>query len=183
MDIRGSQGGRGRGIAALIEGGFAVMWFGWAGARAPAWLVPPLIAGAVLAGVIAVLGVLLAWRGHSASSPMADPAVRRRYNLVVLVEFAVIFAGSALLGRLGAEEYVAAWVAAVVGLHFVPLGRAFGEPLLQLSGVLITAVAIAAAVLTALGGGDTSTLAGAGTGLLLLLTAVPTLLGIRILKT
>ncbi|MDR7326801.1 MULTISPECIES: hypothetical protein [Catenuloplanes] len=164
----------------MIESAFAAMWFSWAGTHAPAWLSPYLVAGAVLGVLLAVLGALLARRGAAAGSPLADSAVRHRYDVVAAAGAVLVLVGVTVLGSLGADEYVAAWFAAVVGIHFVPLGRAFGEPLLYLSGVLITAVALLAAVVVALRGGDTSTIAATGTGLLLLLTAVPTLLGTRV---
>ena len=178
MDLR--EGGRGRGVAAVIEGFFGAMWFGWAQSSSPGWLVPVLIVGSVLSVLLLVGGVVLAWRSPAGSSPMAEPRVRRRYGITVGIEFGLAFVGAALLGALGGEHYIAAWIAGVVGVHFVPLGHFFGERLLQASGALITVVALVATVVAASGGTDTSTVAGTGTGLLLLLTGVLTLAGVRL---
>jgi hypothetical protein len=182
VKLRPEQGGRGRGIAAVIEGIFAAMWFGWAQSEPPGWLVPILIVGSVLGALVAVGGLVLAVRSPSGSSPMADPAVRRRYNIVVGIEAAAIFAGAALLGQL-APDFIAAWIALIVGLHFVPLGRFFGERLLEVSGWAVTAVAVLAAVTAATTDSSSSTVAGVGTGLILLVTGVLSLLGIRLAPT
>jgi hypothetical protein len=164
----------------VIEGFFGAMWFGWAQNEPPDWLVPVLVVGTVLCVALAVGGAVVAWRSPDDSSPMADPRVRRQYGITVGIEFAVIFVGAALLGALDGQQYIAAWIAAVVGIHFVPLGRFFGERLLQISGVLITVVALVAAIVAATQDVDSSTVAGAGTGLLLLLTGLLTLAGVRV---
>ncbi|MFI5954792.1 hypothetical protein [Cryptosporangium sp. NPDC051539] len=180
MDFRPEDGGRGRGIAAAIVGFFAACWFGWAQEDPPGWLVPLLVVGVVLSVVVAIAGIVLAVRSPSGSSPMADPRTRTRYFVTVGIEVALIWAGSALLGATGHDEYVAAWIAFVVGVHFVPLGRFFAERELQLSGVLITIVAVVAAVVTVATGHTSSTVAGAGSGTLLVLTGALSVLGIRI---
>lgn len=155
------------------------MWFGWAQTEPPGWLVPILIAGSVLGVLIAIGGIVLAIRSPSGSSPMADDRVRRRYNVIVGIEFGLIFVGAAILGQV-AEDFISAWIALVVGVHFVPLARAFGERLLELAGWAITAVAVVAGVVAATTDHNSSTVAGTGAGLLLLVTAVLTLLGVRL---
>ncbi|GAA0260867.1 hypothetical protein [Cryptosporangium japonicum] len=179
MELRPEQGGRGRGVAAVIEGFFGAMWFAWATSSAPGWLLPVLIAGAVAGLAVVVLGVVLARRSPSGSSPMADPAVRKRYNIIVAVEFGLIFAGAAVLGQV-AEGYIAAWIALIVGLHFVPLGRVFAQRLLEAAGWVITAVAVVAAVVALATDGETSTVAGIGAGVTLVATGVLTFLGVRV---
>ena len=64
-------------------------------------------------------------------------------------------------------------------MWFVPLGRFFGERLLEVSGWVITVVAVLAGV-TATTDANSSTVAGVGTGLILLVTGMLTLLGIRL---
>ncbi|WP_157018199.1 hypothetical protein [Cryptosporangium arvum] len=179
MELRPEQGGRGRGVAAVIEGFFGAMWFGWATSDAPGWLLPVLIAGSVAGLAVVVLGVVLAKRSPAGSSPMADPAVRKRYNIIVAIEFGLIFAGAAVLGQV-AEDYIAAWIALIVGLHFVPLGRVFAQRLLEVAGWVITAAAIVAGVVALTTDADTSTVAGVGAGTTLVVTGVLTVLGVRV---
>lgn len=179
MNLRPEQGGRGRGIAATIEGFFGLMWFGWGTADAPEWLGRLLFAGVVISAAVLVVGIFLAVRSPSGSTPMADPAVRRRYNIIVGIEFATIFVGAALLGQF-APDFIAAWIALVVGVHFVPLGRVFGERLLELSGYLIAVVAVVAGVVAVVNDTNSNVVAGAGTGLILLVTGLLTLLGVRL---
>ena len=77
-------------MTALILGFFASSWFGWAQERPPAAWRSPLIAGAVLSIVVAVVGAVLAWRNWSAAgSALSEPGAMRRYGIIVGVEFGV----------------------------------------------------------------------------------------------
>ena len=84
--------GRDRGVTVVVEGFFAFVWFGWGLAAAPSWLTIPLAVGVVLGALLAMTGVVAAWRstGRLAAS---DPAVRRRYGIIVGLEFATLLAG------------------------------------------------------------------------------------------
>ena len=85
-----TESGRARGIAAAIEGYFAVAWFGWAMASAvPRLLTLVLQIGIGLGILVAIAGIVLAVRSPAQSTPMRDRAVRRRYGIVVGLEFAL----------------------------------------------------------------------------------------------
>lgn len=45
------------------------------------------------------------------------------YRLIVALEVLVLICGNLLLGVIGHREYIVAWVAAVVGAHFLAFGR------------------------------------------------------------
>jgi hypothetical protein len=77
-----------------------------------------------------------------------------RYLLVVALEILAIGGGNALLGSTGLSEYVAAWVATVIGLHFVAFGRLFWLGFYVLGAALIAAGAAGATVGLADGGPD-----------------------------
>ena len=62
------------------------------------------------------------------------------YVLCVVVEFALIAAGSSLLDARGALVLRPALIALVVGLHFLPFAWAFKEPMFYLLGGLLAAI-------------------------------------------
>lgn len=77
---------------------------------------------------------------------MRDRAVRRRYGIVVGLEFALLGAGAAVLAIGGLAKWIPVWICADVGIHFIPLSRVLGEPSLVILGVLLSAVALAALI-------------------------------------
>ena len=92
--------GRDRGVTVAIEGFFAFVWFGWGQAAPPPWLVAPLAAGAGLAVLLTVAGIVLTTRSAGRLRVMADPAVRRRYSIIVGLEFGLLGVGAAVLGAI-----------------------------------------------------------------------------------
>ena len=113
------------------------MWFGWAQADLPLWLVAPLTVASVLAACIAVAAVVVAIRAHGQHTPMRNPTVRRSYLIIVGVEFAALGAGAGLLAATGLSRWICVWVCAGVGPHFLPLSRALGRLLLVPLGLLV----------------------------------------------
>ncbi len=63
-------------------------------ADAPSWLVIPLAVGTGLAVSLAVTGVVVTKRSAGALPAVSDPAVRRRYGIVVGLEFGLLGAGA-----------------------------------------------------------------------------------------
>ena len=107
--------GRDRGVTVAVEGFFAFVWFGWGQAAPPSWLVVPLAAGVGLAVLLTVAGVVLTIRSAGRLRVMADPAVRRRYSIIVGLEFGLLGAGAAVLGATGQQQWIPAWICAGVG--------------------------------------------------------------------
>ncbi|HEX3310739.1 MAG TPA: hypothetical protein VHS32_31180 [Streptosporangiaceae bacterium] len=93
--------GRERGVTVAVEGFFAFVWFGWGQAAPPSWLVVPLAVGGGLAVLLTVAGVVLTTRTPGRLRVMADPVVRRRYSIIVGLEFGLLGAGAAVLGTTG----------------------------------------------------------------------------------
>ena len=160
--------GRDRGVTVAVEGFFAFAWFGWGQAAPPSWLVVPLAVGDGLAVLLTVAGVMLTIRSAGRLRVMADPAVRRRYSIIVGLEFGLLGAGAAVLGATGQQQWIPAWICAGVGVHFFPLASTLANRSLRLLGVLLIAVA-ATALATGLASGTApSTVTGAGAGVCLL---------------
>ncbi|CAM2926787.1 hypothetical protein RHDE110596_07290 [Prescottella defluvii] len=166
---------RTRGITAVIEGFFALMWFGWGSAEAPDQLRAVLVAGQIVAVLVVIAGIVTAIRSTGEDTPMSDPQVRRRYNVVVGAEFGILLAGAIVLGALGLGAWTTVWVCAGVGIHFFPLARLFGDLWLVPLGIAITAVAVVALVVGLVTDIAPSTVTGPGAGLLLLAAAVAVL--------
>jgi hypothetical protein len=91
--------GRDRGVTVAVEGFFAFVWFGWGQADPPPWLVVPLAVGDGLAVLLTVAGVVLTTRSAGPLRVMADPAVRRRYSIIVGLEFGTVPHSCAIPGR------------------------------------------------------------------------------------
>src|SRR5512140_1305514 len=82
--------GRSRGVTVAVEGFFAFVWFGWGQADAPSWLVIPLAVGTAAGALLAVAGVVVAKRSAGPLPAASDPAVRRRYGIIVGLEFGLL---------------------------------------------------------------------------------------------
>jgi hypothetical protein len=136
--------GRDRGVTVAVEGFFAFVWFGWGQAAPPSWLVVPLAVGAGLAVLLTVAGVVLTTRSAGSLRVMADPAVRRRYSIIVGLEFGLLGAGAAVLGTTGQDRWIPVWICAGVGVHFFPLASTLANRSLRLLGVLLIGLCLLA---------------------------------------
>jgi hypothetical protein len=168
--------GRDRGVTVAVEGFFAFVWFGWGQAAAPAWLVAPLAVGAGLSVLLAVAGIVVTKRSAGRLRVMADPRARRRYSIIVGLEFGLLGVGAAILGATGQYRWVPVWICAGVGVHFFPLASILDNRSLRLLGGLLVAVAAAALTAGLASATDPSTVTGAGAGLCLLAFGLATLL-------
>jgi len=166
---------RERGIYAVVEGGFAAGWFGWGQAAAPPWLVVPLAVGSILSVLVAVAGIVVTARSRARWTAVSDRTVRRRFRIIVLVEFALAGIGAAVLAAAGRATWIPAWVCLVVGVHFFPLSRALGNRSLARAGALLTGIAAAALVVGMATRVAPSTVTGAGAGLCFLAAGLATL--------
>jgi hypothetical protein len=163
---------RDAGLTALFLGFFGACWFGWGGSAAPSGLEPWLNVGGVVALLVALGGAIVAFRDRAAPAALDDRDARRRYTVTVVIEFGLALAGGIVLGAVGLGSFIAAWVAAIVGVHFFPLARILRDRLLVPLGVTLLAVALAALVTDLKTGVEASTVAGTGAGLLLLAVAL-----------
>jgi hypothetical protein len=168
--------GRSRGVTVAVDGFFAFVWFGWGQAAAPSWLVIPLAVGTALGVLLAVTGVVVTTRSAGPLPAVSDPVVRRRYAIIVGLEFGLLGAGAAGLGATGHSQWIPVWICFGVGLHFFPLASALHNPTLRPLGVLLTAVAAAALVAGLASAVAPSTVTGLGAGLCLLAFGLATLL-------
>ena len=172
----GERTQRDAGSMTLVLGFFGAAWFGWGQAAAPAGVRPWLTAGSVLAALVAAAGIAVTVRSRSQPMGKNSAAARRRYGIIVGIEFGVAGLGAAVLGIAGAPAYVPALVCAVVGVHFVPLAPVLADRLLVPLGAATCAVALLALVLRLTSGVAPSTVTGIGAGALLTGYALGTLI-------
>jgi hypothetical protein len=168
--------GRDRGVTVVVEGFFAFVWFGWGQAAAPSWLVVPLAVGAGLAVLLTVAGVVVTRRSAGRLRSMADPVARRRYGIIVGLEFGVLGVGAAVLGATGQYRWTPVWICFGVGVHFFPLASVLDNRSLRPLGLLLIAVAAAALVTGLASATAPSTVTGVGAGLCLIGFGLATLL-------
>jgi hypothetical protein len=168
--------GRSRGVTVAVDGFFAFVWFGWGQAAPPSWLVIPLAVGTALGALLAVTGVVVTGRSAGPLPVMSNPAVRRRYSIIVGLEFGLLSAGAAALGATGHDQWIPVWICFGVGVHFFPLASTLQNPTLRPLGVLLVAVAAAALVVGLASDVAPSTVTGLGAGLCLLAFGLATLL-------
>ncbi len=135
----------------MISGVFGLAWTEWGASG---------ISGAVSAAIrvvgIVVGLVILFWsarlqqsvRQNGSGSMFSSPSYRR----VTVAEVVALFGGAALLGATGHHEYVIAWFATVVGVHFLAFGRLFFAGFYWL-GTALLAAGIAGTIVGLAGGG------------------------------
>jgi len=128
---------------AAIFGFFASAWFGWAQDEPPPAWRRALVAGSILSLLTAVGGGVLTWRNWSGPTAF-DADTSRTFGLVVGVEVALAAIGAAVLARRRSGELIPAWVALVVGVHLIPVALLVRSPLIAVTGVLVTLVALVA---------------------------------------
>ena len=151
---------------AVVLSGAAIAWFGWG--MQGGLVQSALIAGMIASG-LALMAAIAVNRTMAAPPTLAiDPAARRIYWVAVAVEVVMIVGGAFVLAGTGNGQWLSTWTAFVMGVHFVPLARPFGAPILKLTAVACVIV-VALAVWAGLAGwAPAPTIAGAGTGLVLL---------------
>lgn len=152
---------------ALVLGAAAFVWFGWAQEGPPPGWSPLLAVGSGLGVVLAVVALVAMLRLKDGSA-MSTRAGRRTYGITVGVELLVAVLGVVALTLTGYATFISPWILAVVGLHFIPMARLFRIRLLAVAGVVLTVVALAAAIIGGLTDVLPSAVAGGVGGLALL---------------
>jgi hypothetical protein len=131
---------RGALVGAMISGGFGLAWSLWGASGLPgAASTIVRIAGIVLGSLI-ILWCAYLWRGAPAgASGSGEMFSTGAYRLIVALEVLALVCGNLLLGAIGHSEYIIAWVATVVGIHFLGFGRQFWIGFYWLGAALIAA--------------------------------------------
>ena len=130
-------------------------------------------------GVVAFVAVALLLRaGVGTPLPDAGPRALRIYAAAVVAELVALFGGTLLLRDTGHEELGLPWVVIVVGVHFVPLGWAFGARFFHVLAGILVVLGVTGGVLALAGAAPAavSFVSGVGAGATLLaFAALPSL--------
>ena len=132
------------GLAALVPGMFGMGWLGWGLGIAHAFT--PLVIILFDAAGILVLGYSIYFirkgralrRSYSASFDTSAQRVRKQFTVVVLLEFTAIVIFSRVAYVSHRPDMAPVLAAIVVGLHFLPLGKVFGQARYYFWGMAIT---------------------------------------------
>ncbi|MFC5434716.1 hypothetical protein ACFPJ2_13630 [Microbacterium suwonense] len=132
----------------VIFGVAAFVWAGWAQERPPKGVVWRIVlavislGGAALAG-ISVPAAVQSWPGPTAMV-VGSPAFIV-YVVVFWLEVIAIILLAIWATRRKRKDLIAPIVLAVVGIHFIPLAWVFGQPILVVTGVVVTVIAVVVA--------------------------------------
>lgn len=138
----------------VIAGMFGVFWALWGASGVPRSAAGPIrIAGVAIGSAIVAWAVHVGRSGGPASAP--DPTARRPqrtrsvftsrgYLVVVGLEFVAILVGARVLAATEHGDYISAWIATVVGVHFLAFGRMLFRGFYWLGSALIGAGAAGA---------------------------------------
>jgi hypothetical protein len=165
------------GMVALILALFSAAWFSWGQPDASGALTTALASGSCVALAVAVWGACRFFSAPRGDGAPRDPAVGRRYGIIVAIEFAAIGLGAAVLGASGASAYIPVWACGVVGLHFVALASLFRMPALRALGAVVSAVAVAGLLVGVSSDANPAGVSGLGAGLALVVYATLLLAG------
>ena len=91
----------------------------------------------MLSIAVAVAGGVLGWQ-HWSDGTVFGPATSRNFGIVVGIEFGVAGLGAVILALRKHKEFIAPWVAFVVGVHLFPVAVVLQYPLIHVVGALVT---------------------------------------------
>ncbi|MEV0704547.1 hypothetical protein AB0I53_42435 [Saccharopolyspora sp. NPDC050389] len=117
----------------------------------PVVLVLKVLAAVALAAIV-VLAVLANKSPRAADARPAGGMFGKRYGLVVAAEAVLLVGGVAVLRMLGAPDQAnVAWIAFVVGVHFLALAGVWRQSSIAVPGVLLTVFGIAGLAMAGFG--------------------------------
>lgn len=127
---------------AAVFGMFGFAWFGWGQENPPKKLRALLGTGSVVSFIVACIGGYLAVNNWGSGSALEAVGAYQNFGIVVAIEIATALIGSLFLIKQKAPQRVAAWVAFVVGIHFIPLAVLFQDSWLYLLAFIVSALSI-----------------------------------------
>ena len=152
---------------ASIFGMFSFSWFGWAQENPrPSWRKYIGIASGVSL-LICLIGIYLSITNWDAPSVLNNKTSFDNYLISVYIELFVAGAGASILLKCKFNDYVAPWIAFIVGIHFISLKSVFNDFSLYLLAALLVAVSITSLFISKKLNVANSAITGIGTGTVL----------------
>ncbi|MBE9915517.1 hypothetical protein G8C92_15970 [Paenibacillus donghaensis] len=127
---------------ASIFGMFSFCWFGWAQENPrQSWRkYLGMASGAAL--LLCLAGVYLSVTNWHAASALSETKAFSTYLFTVYIEFIVAGIGAFVLIKRKLKNYVAPWIAFIVGIHFIGLTKVFDDSSLYILAALLVAVSV-----------------------------------------
>ncbi len=135
-----------RAIGAMIFAVFGAIWLVIWSQRA--YGVRPFTLALIAVGAISIFvtGWRLYQQNRTAHAAQADSLEQKKagriFNIVNITQWVAILIVGNVLANVGLKDWVLASAMLIIGLHFFPLARAFGNPLLNFTGAAMIVVAI-----------------------------------------
>ncbi|MBA3742550.1 hypothetical protein [Sporichthya sp.] len=146
---------------AMISGIFGVAWTQWGASGISGAASAAIRVAGIVVGLVIVIWSARLRRSAPREVGGGSLFSSRAYRVVVALEVTGLVGGAMLLGAAGHSEYVVAWYATAVGVHFLAFGRLFDAVFYRLGAALIAAGLAGAAVGLAGGGaGDIKATSG-----------------------
>ncbi|WP_246197198.1 hypothetical protein [Cytobacillus depressus] len=155
-----------------IFGMFSFVWFGWAQEKPRKnWRKYIGIASGI-ALLVCLFGVYLSVTHWDAATTLSEKDTFNSYLIVFYTEFFIAGLGAFLLIRSKKKDYVAPWIAFIVGVHFFWLVNIFKDPSLYILAVLMIAIAVISPWGSKRLGVASSAITGIGSGIALFCFAI-----------
>src|SRR5690625_5521748 len=152
---------------AAVFGFFSFVWFGWAQENPPQTWRKYLGFGSVIAFIVCAIGVYLSIQNWHAKTALSELNNFLLYLSVFYGEFIIAAIGVFLLFRFKRKDFVAPWIAFLVGIHFYALVFVFHDNSLFLLAKLMIIIAIGASIFSRKLNISKSALTGLGSGIVL----------------
>lgn len=155
-----------------IFGMFSFVWFGWAQENPRKKWRKYIGVASGIALFVCLIGVYLSVTHWDAATALSEKETFTNYLIVFYTEIFISGLAAFLLIRNKKRDYVAPWIAFIVGTHFFWLVDIFKDPSLYILAVLIIAVTIISPWLSKRLGVANSAITGIGSGTALFCFAI-----------
>ncbi|WP_234447827.1 hypothetical protein [Viridibacillus soli] len=155
-----------------IFGVFGSSWFGWAQEKPRESWRKYLGISSIFSLFFGLLGIYLSVTNWNEQSVLSKAGVFKNYLIFVYIEFFVAAIGSFLLIKYKRKDYIAPWVAFIVGIHFIWLKSIFQDVSLYFLAALLVSVSIISIFLSKRLNVANSAITGIGAGTVLFCFAI-----------
>ncbi len=157
---------------AAIFGMFSFVWFGWAQENPRKHWRKYIGIASGIALLVCLLGVYLSVTHWNAATALSVMGSLTTYIIVFYAQLIIGGLGAFFLIRMKKKDYVAPWIAFIVGAHFFWLVNVFKDPSLYILAVLMIVIAVLSPWLSKKMSVANSAVTGIGSGTALFCFAV-----------